>query len=633
MTVLKLSHIRLSLLCYLATALLLLGHVPWLLVLVGLLAGSWRIRVVKGLATLPKPRWVKLLLLALFLLTLWLSRGLGLFDKLVALVMLGYSLKYIELHVRRDIEVFVLTGLFLVALSLVFSSQPLAALLALLVAFIHLLLLLSLDIQLNRAWVKQLALWLLGLAPLALALFVLAPRLPPLWQMPNPSSAQTGLSEEIRPGDISQLIRSDKLVFRAEFAKPMANQQLYWRAMVLDQFDGERWRRSELAQQPQRFEPASAEPVNQYQVLVEPAEGAWLASLNPSSLTAGSGQYFADKSWQRRQDNFTRQLFQFDYLPAPSSEASNAAQLTLAKQLPAQLPATIVELAEDLQQGLDRSASDYAQRYLAQLEQWFMARPFSYTLNPPAYPGLRGIASFLFEQQRGFCVHYAQSVVVMARLQGIPARMVAGYLGGEWEQSDQLLAVRNYDAHAWLEFWNGQAWQRLDPTAWIAPDRVENSLQQSQSTAEQWRNLNGWGKRFWYTEGMSRLRYWFAQADYWWARWVLNFDQQRQLRLFASLMAWLPGSSMLMLSASMLFLGIVVTALLFAKPWRWRLPAKPVLALRWQLWLLARYRLRRQAGETLSAFVQRVECQAPKRAAALKQAVDGYQQAQYHPSK
>ncbi len=633
MTALNLAHIRLSLLCYLATAMLLFGHVPWLLVVVGLLAGAWRIRVVKGLASLPKPRWVKLLLLALFLLTLWLSRGLGLFDKLVALVMLGYSLKYIELHLRRDIEVFVLTGLFLVALSLVFSSQPLAALLALLVAFIHLLLLLSLDIKLSRAWVKQLAVWMLAMAPLALVLFVVAPRLPPLWQMPNPSSAETGLSEEIRPGDISQLIRSDKLVFRAEFTQPMANQQLYWRAMVLDQFDGERWWRSTMAQQPQRFTQAANQPLNQYRLLVEPAEGAWLASLNPSRLRAGNGQYFADKSWQRKQDNFTRQLFQFDYLPAPPKEASNAAQLALAKQLPAQLPDSLIALVKDLQQGLERHSADYAQRYLTKLEQWFKARPFSYTLNPPAYPGMLGIERFLLEQQRGFCVHYAQSVVLLARLQGIPARMVAGYLGGEWEQADQLLAVRNYDAHAWLEYWNGQAWQRLDPTAWIAPDRVENSLQQTQSTAEQWRQLNGWGKRFWYTEGMSQLRYWFAQADYWWAKWVLNFDQQRQLRLFASLMAWLPGSSMLMLTASMLLLGIFVTATIFAKPWRWRLPAKPVLALRWQLWLLARYQINRQQGETLSCFAERVELLAPKRARAFKRAVRRYQQAQYHPKK
>ncbi len=117
------SHIRMSLLCYSATALLLLQQVPWLLVLVGLTAGWWRLRVMQGLATLPKPRWVKLSLVLLIALVLWLARSFELFDKLVSLVMLGYSLKYIELHKRRDVEMFSLTGLFLVAFSLVLASH------------------------------------------------------------------------------------------------------------------------------------------------------------------------------------------------------------------------------------------------------------------------------------------------------------------------------------------------------------------------------------------------------------------------------------------------------------------------------------------------------------------------------
>ncbi|UPW19578.1 DUF3488 and transglutaminase-like domain-containing protein [Agarivorans sp. TSD2052] len=625
------AHIRLSLLCYLATALVLLPQLPWLLVLVGALAGWWRLRVVKGLASLPKPRWVKLLLVSLIALTLWLSRSVELFDKLVSLVMLGYSLKYIELHKRRDVEIFALTGLFLLAFSLVFSSRPLAALIVSAVAFMHLLLLLSLDVKLNATWLKKLAIWVLAIAPLAVALFVVAPRLAPLWKMPTPSSAQTGLSDVVRPGDISQLIRSDKLVFRAEFSRAPKRDALYWRAMVLDMFDGEQWTRSQLAQQNIAFKPDNATAINQYQLLLEPANQAWLATLTPSQLRSGGANYKADKSWQRSGESFPRQILNFTQFQAANEQEPNpaAAELHFLSRLPQGITPEVVALSEQFNQGLDPRSAGYAEQAMSRVEAWFLGQQFSYTLNPPAYPGLQGIDRFLLEQQRGFCVHYAQSVVVLARLQGIPARMVTGFLGGEWEQADQLIAVRNYDAHAWMEYWNGKRWIRLDPTAWIAPDRVERSLQQSQATAQQWQNISSWGQRLWHSQGLNELRLWMAQADYWWAKWVLNFDQDRQLSLFSQLLAWLPGTSLLMLTGAMLLLGVMTSALLLAKPWLWRVPSKYVLALKWQCWWLARHGITREKGESLAAFSERVERQVPQRSSALKLAMLRYNQQRY----
>ncbi|MDO6762478.1 DUF3488 and transglutaminase-like domain-containing protein [Agarivorans sp. 1_MG-2023] len=623
------AHIRLSLLCYLATALVLFQQLPWLVVVVGAAAGWWRLRVVNGLASLPKPRWVKLLLVSLIALTLWLSRSAELFDKLVSLVMLGYSLKYIELHKRRDVEMFALTGLFLLAFSLVFSSQPLAALLVLIVAFMHLLLLLSLDVKLNLSWLKKLAVWMLAIAPLGLALFVVAPRLAPLWKMPTPSSAQTGLSDVVRPGDISQLIRSDKLVFRAEFSRPPPRDQLYWRAMVLDEFDGEEWTRSELAQKKHVVKNEQA-PINQYQLLLEPANQAWLATLNPSELRGGGAEQVGDKSWQRSGESFPRQILSFNHLPHLNRESVAPEQLHLLTRVPSNISANVLQLSRQFSEGLDLDAGGYSEQVMTRLEQWFLSQSFSYTLSPLAYPGLAGIESFLLNQQAGFCVHYAQSAVVLARLQGIPARMVTGYLGGEWEQADQRLAVRNYDAHAWMEYWNGERWIRLDPTAWIAPDRVESNLQQSQATAEQWQNISGWSQRLWYTQGFNQLRLWLAQADYWWAKWVLNFDHKRQLSLFSQLLNWLPGTSLLMLTGGMLLSGVLISALLLAKPWLWRLPNKHVLALKWQLFLLARLKLHRSQGESFTDYLSRIESAAPKRYLPLKRAIQQYNQLRYH---
>ncbi|WP_432452014.1 MULTISPECIES: transglutaminase TgpA family protein [unclassified Agarivorans] len=630
MNTLGARSIHLSLVCYLASALILMPHLPWLLVLVGGACGWWRLRVVQGLASLPKPRWVKLILLLMVLLTLWLSYSMDLFDKLVNVVMLGYSLKYIELHQRRDLEVFVLTGFFLASFSLVFSSQPLAAVLALLVCFIHLLLLLSLDVRLSFKQGKMLGLWLLAMSPLAVALFVLTPRLAPLWKMPRPDTAQTGLSEVVRPGDISQLIRSDKLAFRAEFSQAQISTSLYWRAMVLDQFDGEQWTRSALAKQIVEPPDAPLTTLPSYQLLLEPASNNWLATLHPSVLNGSGAQFQADGSWLRSGDSFARQLLRFGQLSDAELQPLPQAEQRRLSTLPQGIPDAVSRLASQFSaQATAQSSVVRTEQAIAAMQQWFLAQAFVYTLNPPAYPAWLGVEEFLLRQQRGFCVHYAQSAVVLARLMGIPARMVTGYLGGEWQQPGLRISVRHYDAHAWAEYWNGQRWLRLDPTAWIAPDRLEFNLQQSPSTAAQWQNIHSWGQRLWYSQGLNQLRLLMAQADFWWATWVLNFDQTRQLSLFSRLLKRLPGSSLWMLTTSLLLLGILLSAVALAKPWRWRLPPAELRALRWQLYLLERHDIHRRSGETLDQFVARVELESPKHLAALRQTVRAYQQRRY----
>ncbi len=82
---------------------------------------------------------------------------------------------------------------------------------------------------------------------------------------------------------------------------------------------------------------------------------------------------------------------------------------------------------------------------------------------------------FLFNSQRGFCEHYASAFTYLMRAAGIPARVVVGYQGGKMNPLDDYMIVRQSDAHAWTEVWVGNHWQRVDPTAAVSPDRVEQA--------------------------------------------------------------------------------------------------------------------------------------------------------------
>ncbi len=90
----------------------------------------------------------------------------------------------------------------------------------------------------------------------------------------------------------------------------------------------------------------------------------------------------------------------------------------------------------------------------------FFRTGFRYTVSDPA-PDLR---SFLFSEKAGFCEHYAAALALLLRAVGVPSRVAAGYLGGEWNEVGRYLIVRQSDAHAWVEAWIGGRWVTLDAT-------------------------------------------------------------------------------------------------------------------------------------------------------------------------
>jgi len=103
----------------------------------------------------------------------------------------------------------------------------------------------------------------------------------------------------------------------------------------------------------------------------------------------------------------------------------------------------------------------------------------SSTRSQPQLLGRDSIDDLLFRTRQGFCGHYASAFVDLMRAGGVPARVVTGYLGGAWNPIGGYLLVRQADAHAWAEVWlSGRGWVRADPTAMVAPDRLNRELLQ-----------------------------------------------------------------------------------------------------------------------------------------------------------
>lgn len=502
---------------------------------------------------------------------LWLTynTAFGL-DMGVAFLVLCLISKLWELYKRRDayvvlnLSLFVLSALFLMDQGIITTLEVIVGAVIVLLAFI------ALNDDGNMRGdgrLRTLGVLGVGALPLLVVLFLFFPRLPPLWSVQlSGQQATTGVSDSMSPGDFANLGQSTELAFRVEFGSNRPpQQQLYWRGLVFSDFDGVTWRPSaeQRQWQPARQRPSWIEDAlatvpdkvkntpNSYQIILEPTQQSWLFGLD-YPFTQQQDISITSNFTLLKDQPVTQQLryevlqfapMRLDLDLSDESRLSNLAlpndgnpqARVLAKQLFAQ------------------SGSDPV-RYIEAIEHWINQTEFRYTLSPPRLNNNR-IDEFLFETKAGFCEHYSSSFTFMLRAAGIPARVVAGYQGGEPSRNGNVWEVRQMDAHAWTEVWlEEQGWVRVDPTAFVAPERVEkgmDALTQAQGAAM---FGDGAGAQISYQQYqmLQTLRRLSDQASYYWQKDVVGYDQDKQadsllkwfnIRSIMEQITWLAGSA------------------------------------------------------------------------------------------
>jgi transglutaminase-like putative cysteine protease len=314
--------------------------------------------------------------------------------------------------------------------------------------------------------------------PIALLLFVLFPRLAvPLWGMPQSGRATTGLSDTMAPGMIAELTQEDAVALRVDFdGAPPPPAQRYWRGPVMSSFDGRAWSAS-FARGGGELVPYDGTAIA-YTVTLEPNHRPWLFALElPAALPqvagdAGPRDVVLSRNQQlvaRRPIGHVvryRQLSQLvDRHPAGARDAAENLRL------PTGANPRALALAASLR---ERHPGDAA--YIAAVLATFRDEPFTYTLAPGVVHARDPVDGFLFESRRGFCEHYASAFAVLLRAAGIPARIVTGYQGGEFNRRGNYLIVRQSDAHAWVEAIVDGEWRRFDPTGAVSPLRIESGI-------------------------------------------------------------------------------------------------------------------------------------------------------------
>jgi transglutaminase-like putative cysteine protease len=457
----------------------------------------------------------------------------------VAMLILLLACKMLEMHAKRDLFVVVFLGFFLLLTSFL-DSQSLGSAFQVLVSAFSLLLA-QLSFQFSdktpSLWVRcQLILKMLLLAaPLTLLCFYLFPRIQgPLWGLPSDANiARSGLSDSMSPGNISKLAMSEELVFRAKFLNETPTKSaMYWRAIVLSQFDGRSWKQlTQTAPQEAIKLEVNGKPLVQ-EITLEPGNNHYLFGLdsvaNAPELDASTAHLNALGEIRSELPINKRVRYQISSHTSYRLNADfDAQQIQINLRLPRGFNPETMQFAQKLQQSLP----DQKSRIEAVL-RYFREEKFYYTLEPPAL-GRHSVDEFLFSSRAGFCEHYSSAFVVLMRAMGIPARVVTGYQGGLRNTQDDYFEIRQSDAHAWAEVWLEKAgWVRIDPTAAVAPDRILKNLDATQKNTgvtgivSDFIIQNSW---------VNDVRMRWSAVNNAWNQWVLNYNQTKQESLWQSL--------------------------------------------------------------------------------------------------
>jgi protein-glutamine gamma-glutamyltransferase len=529
-----------------------------------------------------------------------------------SLFVIALGLKLMEIKTERDLYLINYLAFIVAASQFLYEQSILMAAYILFVTCVLLATLVYINSYVAQTGtaLKKAVLIVAQAIPMAIVVFILFPRVEaPRWLLFNDEhQAKMGLSDSMEPGSITDLGMSDELVFRVKFSGviPPAKQR-YWRGPVLTHTDGKRWTQaSNLSYQRYLDKVTFVGKPYQYTLLMESQDKNWVFALDMPADYPSELRQNANYQLITSVDHNKRTEYKLSSYPAYNTGNLSKIEYRDARQLPDTPSDNIKQLVSQLH-GFD-SAPDV---FINQLLNHFRQEDFHYTLTPPLMED-KPIETFLFETRYGFCSHYASAFVYLMRVADIPARVVTGYQGGEFNEVGNFLEIKQADAHAWAEVWlDKQGWVRVDPTAAIAPERIEKNIDISRLVPGGLISYAAPG------EGalaafnlLKQARQLWSNVDYNWQRWVINYNNANQASFlssfgiadFKTMVYWMMG-----------FVGIITAILslflLYHKP---KPKDRTLIVYKRFLKKLAKAGLSKNPGEGARDFAERIKLNIPE---------------------
>jgi len=575
-----------------------------------------------------KQNWLPNKLIIFFLtvcgLALLYTQHQGIFgrDAGTRLFVAALGLKLMEIKSERDLYLITYLAFIVAASQFLYEQSLLMAAYILFVCCVLLATLISINTRKPQtaAALKAAAIIIAQAIPMAVVLFILFPRVEaPKWMLFNEAhQAKTGLSDNMEPGSISNLVMSDELVFRVNFTGAIPPpEQRYWRGPVLSHTDGKKWTRTKnTGIGPSLDKPVFKGMSYQYTLLMEPQDKQWVFALDMPAEFSMPLHRNTNYQLITSENPDKRAEYKITSFSNYNTGSISGTEYKESTQLPGEPSEKIKQLVKQLH-GFDSSP----EHFINLLLNHFRKEDFHYTLTPPLMEE-DPIDTFLFETRYGFCSHYAAAFVYLMRAAHIPARVVTGYQGGEINKVGNFLEIRQADAHAWAEVWiENKGWIRFDPTAAIAPERIEQNINIEQlipdgvisymSTSSRTQAAFNW---------LKQARQLWSNVDYNWQRWVINYDNKNQTTFLSSLgIADIKAMIYWMIGIIGIITALLSWFLLHQKP---KTTDQVLLIYNRFCKKIIKHKLLRDLGEGAKDFAERVKIKLPEQAENIDQITD-----------
>jgi transglutaminase-like putative cysteine protease len=519
------------------------GRLPVWVLGVYVIAVVWRLQVHRGRWSFPG-RWVKVAMTTSGFVGIYASYGtlVGL-EPTVALLLTAFALKFIELSQRKDAYVLLFLGYFICITEFLFSQDLLITLYSILTVLLVTTALVALhqpgQNQFNRGTIRLAGVMLLQAMPLMVVLFFVFPRFGPLWTVPlKTQTAKTGMSDFMKPGDVASLSQSADVAFRVKFEGDIPDKSsLYWRGLVFSRLEQNVWSSLgyydvPIAEQRPDEVVTKGKPLR-YSVIMEPTQQNWLYALRYARASSPGVMHSSDFRLVSPAPIESEYMYRVEsWTQAVVEERLSEWRRNTETKLPPQGNPRTRQLALEM-----RGAVDSDQQFVDAILDTFNRESYVYTLRPGRLSGSNPIDQFMFQSKRGFCEHYASAFVFMMRAAGVPARVIAGYQGGEINPVNRTVIVHQFDAHAWAEVWlENRGWVRVDPTAAVSPLRIEMGLEEAIASEGSFLAAAPLSPlRYRGIPLLNQLRLRYDALTYRWQSWVVGFDSEQQFDLLHSM--------------------------------------------------------------------------------------------------
>lgn len=510
----------------------------------------------------PIPLWIRFVIVmgCLFLLNADIYTNQFLIRFLLVFIILKCCL---ELHSTRDLKVLIICNFFLMFSALIVIQEVwmIIYLLIALLANFSIMLKMNAPESSLRQIISKTSQQVIIVIPISLLLFFVFPRIDPLWQVPRGLNSTVGFTESLNFGSIAEVFNDNSTVMQITFTKAPIFQG-YWRGIILTYFSGETWNSSRYS-----FFDFSHLPeikpneVADYEILLEPNQTKWLfysgypLNSKPKLLFSPEhGIIYLDKK------NLTQRFaYSIQVGPAPY-HILNPNERAETTQLPPDSNPRLNNWAKSQFAKTQNNIPDF----IAFLKNYIHQQPFWYTLAPPVLDENKNpMDTFWFKTQKGFCEHYVSAVAFILRSAGIPTRVIIGYYGGHWNPVAHTIVVQRNNAHAWLEYWQeGVGWQQLDPTAFITPERIDQTIRNQTDIFNEHNYFNSAALPW-----MKKIKFYIESIRFFSERWLLFYNQNTQQNLMKQIgFAKLTKDQLLQVS----IFCVVIFFSLFAFLLRWR---------------------------------------------------------------